>query len=72
MAFVFKDIFKPDPSEENNLEWVMRQFWRISNNLELLRQSTSDGSLTIEDEGTPLESFANTLNFVMRHWLRRW
>ena len=64
MAFVFKDIFKPDPSEENNLEWVMRQFWRISNNLELLRQSTSDGSLTIEDEGTPLESFANTLNFV--------
>jgi hypothetical protein len=59
--------YKPDPSGENTLEWVMRQFWRISAGLTELADSIalgSEGKITVEDEGTPLAATANTLNFV--------
>ena len=59
--------YKPDPSEESSIEWVMRQFWRISTELTALADSIalgSEGRITVEDEGTPLTTTADTLNFV--------
>jgi len=44
MAFGFRKLFKPDPSGENTLEWVMRQFWRISTSLEEIETQLGGGS----------------------------
>lgn len=46
MPFAFKELFRPDPSGDNTLEWVMRQFWRISNNLELVTEKLEAGGWT--------------------------
>ena len=44
--------YKPDPSEESSIEWVMRQFWRISTELTALADSIalgSEGRITVEE-----------------------
>jgi len=68
VSFGFRKLFKPDPSENNTLEWVMRQFWRISTSLEeietqLVGGAQDHGDLTgLNDPGAAGDDHTNYLH----------
>lgn len=74
MPFVFRQKFKPDSTSENTLEWALRQFWRISDNLEQLVTVISNGNSwlylgsidpTVPEELTTIPSTATAVRVMM-------